>query len=315
MRLAKAYTGRGEFVALQASFHGRTSATLSVTGNAARKARGGPYLPGVAFAPAPNPYRCRFCSGDCTLACADAVEDAFKYQTSGDVAAFIAEPVLGEGGIIVPHPGYFRRVKEILDRYGALFIADEVQSGFGRTGRMFAVEHYGVEPDIMALAKGIAGGFPLGAFIAPPEIADSFRPGEHLSTFGGNPVSCAAGLATIEVLLEERLPERAAELGAWCKSALEEIAVDQPLIGDVRGLGLMIGVELVLDRETRQPAPAEAAEVRRRCRERGILVGVGGQDGNVVRIQPPLVIEREDLERALDVLRDALSEVSAGIAR
>ncbi|MDP9382543.1 MAG: aspartate aminotransferase family protein [Chloroflexota bacterium] len=314
MRLAKAYTGRSEFVALQASFHGRTNATLSVTGNSARKTRGGPYLPGVAFAPAPNPYRCRFCSGCCTLACADSVEDVFKYQTSGDVAAFIAEPVMGEGGIIVPHSDYFRRVKEILDRYGALFIADEVQSGFGRTGAMFAIEHYGVEPDIIAMAKGIANGFPLGAFTAPPEVADSFRPGEHLSTFGGNPVSCAAGLATIEVLQEDRLPERAAELGSWCKAALEELARNLPLIGDIRGIGLMIGVELVLDRETRQPAPSEAAEVRRYCRERGVLVGVGGQDGNVVRIQPPLVIEREDLERALDVLGGALQAVAVSSA-
>lgn len=314
MRLAKAYTGRSEFVALQASFHGRTAATLSVTGNAARKTRGGPYLPGVAFAPAPNPYRCRFCSGSCSLACADAVEDVFRYQTSGDVAAFIAEPVMGEGGIIVPHPDYFRRVREILDRYGALFIADEVQSGFGRTGAMFAVEHYGVEPDILALAKGIADGFPLGAFIAPPEIADSFRPGEHLSTFGGNPVSCAAGLATIRVLRQEALPERAAEMGAWFMGALEEMAGDQPLIGDVRGIGLMIGVELVRDRETKAPAPAEAAEVRRICRERGVLVGVGGQDGNVVRIQPPLVVGRDDLERALAILQGALTEASASVA-
>ena len=136
------------------------------------------------------------------------MEDAIAYNTSNDVAAFLAEPVMGEGGIIVPHPEYFTRVKEILDRYGILFIADEVQSGFGRTGTMFAIEQYGVEPDIMAMAKGIADGFPLGAFIAPPEIADSFHPGEHLSTFGGNPVSCAAGIANIDVLIEETFPER-----------------------------------------------------------------------------------------------------------
>jgi 4-aminobutyrate aminotransferase len=311
MRLAKAYTGRGEFIALQTSFHGRTSATLSVTGNAARKTHGGPYLPGVAFAPAPNPYRCRYCTGCCTLACADAVEDVFKYQTSGDVAAFIAEPVMGEGGIIVPHPGYFQCVKQVLESHDALFIADEVQSGFGRTGAMFAIEHYGVEPDIMAMAKGIANGFPLGAFIAPPEIADSFRPGEHLSTFGGNPVACAASLATIEVLLDDHLVERSAELGAWCKSRLEEMALQHEIIGDVRGMGLMIGIELVRDRETKQPAAGEAATVRRICRERGVLLGVGGQDGNVVRIQPPLVIEQTQLERALAVLDDALRSVTA----
>ena len=310
MRLAKAYTGRGEFIALQTSFHGRTSATLSVTGNAARKTHGGPYLPGVAFAPAPNPYRCRYCTGCCTLACADAVEDVFKYQTSGDVAAFIAEPVMGEGGIIIPHPGYYRRVKQILHDHGALFIADEVQSGFGRTGAMFAIEHYGVEPDIMAMAKGIANGFPLGAFIAPPEIADSFEPGEHLSTFGGNPVSCAAGLATIEVLQDEHLVERSAELGAWCKGRLEDIAQRHQIIGEVRGIGLMVGIELVRDRETKLAASAEAATVRRLCREQGVLLGVGGQEANVVRIQPPLMIDQPQLERALNVLEGALRSVS-----
>jgi 4-aminobutyrate aminotransferase len=315
MRLARAYTGKSEFIALQASFHGRTNATLSVTGNAARKTRGGPYLPGVAFAPTPNPYRCRLCTDGCTLACADAVEDVFKYQTSGDVAAVIAEPVLGEGGIIIPHPDYFRRVQQITDRHGALFIADEVQTGFGRTGRMFAIEHYGVEPDIMAMAKGIADGFPLGGFIAPAEIADSFRPGEHLSTFGGNPVSCAAGLATIEALEEDRLPERSASLGDLVRSALESMAERHPLIGDVRGLGLMLGVELVLDRETREPAPREAAEVRRLCREQGVLLGVGGQDGNVVRIQPPLVIDRTQLDRALQALDSALLTVATGRAK
>ncbi len=168
MRLARAFTGRSEFIALQTGFHGRTNATLAVTGNRKRKQHGGPYLGGVAFAPAPHPLRCRMCDGRCSLACADAVEDVVDYQTSGNVAAFIAEPVLGEAGIVVPHRDYFRRVKEILDARGILLIVDEVQTGFARTGRMFAIEHYGVEPDIMTMAKGIASGFPLGGFIARP---------------------------------------------------------------------------------------------------------------------------------------------------
>ena len=310
LRLAKACTGKHEFIALQTAFHGRTSGTLTVTGNAARKKRGGPYLPGVAFAPAPYAYRCRFCHGNCTLACADAVEDVIRYQTSADVAAFIAEPVLGEGGIIVPAPGYFERVKSILDRHGILFIADEVQSGFGRTGKMFAIEHYAVTPDIMALAKGIADGFPLSAFIAPEEIADAFQPGEHLTTFGGNPVSCAAALANVEVLLDEDLPGRAHTLGRWTMGRLNEMARRHELIGEVRGVGLMIGVELVLDRTSKEPAPAEAAAVRRICRERGVLIGVGGQEGNVLRVQPPLVITQEELGRALDVIDEALATVA-----
>ena len=310
LRLAKAYSGKHEFIALQTGFHGRTAGSLVVTGNAARKKRGGPYQPGVAFAPAPYAYRCRYCHGSCTLACADAVEDVVRYDTSADVAAFIAEPVLGEGGIIVPAPGYFARVKSILDRHGILFIADEVQSGFGRTGKMFAIEHYAVEPDIMAMAKGIADGFPLGAFIAPPEIADAFQPGEHLSTFGGNPVSCAAAVANIDVLTEEDLPGRAATLGEWAMERLRGMAQRHELIGEVRGLGLMIGVELVLDRESKKPASAEASAIRRLCRERGVLIGVGGQEGNVLRVQPPLVISQEELSHALDVVEEALATVA-----
>src|SRR5215218_7090863 len=243
MRLAKAYTGRSEFITLTHSFHGRTNATLSVTGNKARKTRGGPYLPGIAFAPAPYVYRNPFGTDDpeeVAERCATMVEWAIDYQSSGDVAAFIAEPVMGEGGILVPPASYFRRVKEVLDRHGILFIADEVQSGFGRTGKTFAVEHFGVTPDIVVMAKGIADGFPLSATVARPEIADALRPGEHLSTFGGNPVSCAAAIANIDVMLDERLADESARKGRRTIARLRELADRYPLIGDVRGLGLMI---------------------------------------------------------------------------
>jgi 4-aminobutyrate aminotransferase len=312
MRFAKAFTGRHEFITLTHAFHGRTSGTLSVTGNMARKTRGGPYLPGVAFAPAPYVYRNPFGTDDpeeVAARCAELVEWAVLYQSSGDVAAFIAEPVMGEGGILIPPASYFRRVKEVLDRYGILFIADEVQSGFGRTGKFFAVEHYGVEPDIMVMAKGIADGFPLSATVARPEIADALRPGEHLSTFGGNPVSCAAAIANIDVMLDENLSEESARKGERTVARLRELAERHPLIGDVRGLGLMIGVELVVDRATKEPAKTQAAQVRRLCREAGVLVGVGGQSGNVIRFQPPLVIDDADLDRAVDVLDEALSSV------
>lgn len=315
LRMAKAYTGRHEFIALTHSFHGRTVGTLSVTGNMLRKKRGGPYLPGVAFAPAPYLYRNPFGTDDPEVLaqrCAEMVEWAIKYQTSGNVAAFIAEPVLGEGGIIVPPANYFRYVKEILDHYGILFIADEVQSGFGRTGKLFAIEHFGVEPDIMVMAKGIADGFPLSACIARAEIADAFQPGEHLSTFGGNPVSCAAALANIEVMLEEDLPGQAARKGEQLLAQLRELAAEHELIGDVRGLGLMIGVELVTDRRTKQPANKQAAALRAYCREHGVLIGVGGQEGNVVRLQPPLTISWEQLDRALTVLAEGLRVVGRG---
>lgn len=309
LRLAKAATGRHEIIALQASFHGRTAGALAVTGNSRRRRRNGPYQPGVAFAPAPNAYRCRMCHGECTLACADAIEDILRYETSDDVAAVIVEPVLGEGGIIVCPDGYLRRVREICNAYDMLLIVDEVQSGFGRTGTMFAIERSGVEPDIMTVAKGIASGFPLGAFIARSEIADAFRPGEHLSTFGGNPVSCAAALATIEVLLEDQLPQRAAALGEHALDRLRLAQREHSVVGDVRGIGLMIGVELVEDPATKEPAPQRAAEVRRLCRERGVLVGVGGYAANVVRVQPPLTIPEPLFDRALGVLEEALATV------
>ena len=198
---------------------------------------------------------------------------------------------MGEGGIIVPPPDYFREIKKVLDRHGILFICDEVQSGFGRTGKMFAIEHYGVEPDILVTAKGIADGFPLAAFTTRDEIAASFKPGDHLSTFGGNPVSCAASLANIEFMLEERLCDQTLEKGAYLIDRLNQMKQDLPLIGEVRGLGLMVGIELVLD-DKRTPATAEAEAVRDHCLANGVLVGVGGVYGNVVRVQPPLVITR-----------------------
>jgi 4-aminobutyrate aminotransferase len=314
LRLAKAATGRTEFIALDLGFHGRSNATLAVTGNRKRKRRGGPYVSGASFAPAPYEYRCRMCTGKCTLACADAVADVIDFRTADDVAAFIAEPVMGEGGIIVPPDGYFQRVKDILDRHGILFIADEVQSGFGRTGQMFGIEHYGVEPDIMGLAKGIAAGLPLGAFIAREEIADTFQPGEHFSTFGGNPVSCAAAIANIDVLIEERLADRSRDLGLWLLQSLQPLAERFPAIGDVRGRGLMVGLELVEDRLTKKPAAALATRVRTAARERGVLVGVGGFHGNVVRLQPPLVIDEAQLGLVVEVLDEAFSAATAASA-
>lgn len=321
LRMAKAYTGKHEVIALERSFHGRTLATLSVTGNASRKTRGGPYASGVSFAPAPFPYRAR--SGahpeEVGTEAAAALEDVIRFHTSGDVAAFIAEPVMGEGGIIVPPQGYFAAVKRILDRHGILFIADEVQSGFGRTGKLFAIEHFAVEPDIMALAKGMADGFPIGATIARAEIADSLRPGEHLSTFGGNPVSAAAALANLRVMEDEALPAQAAVKGEGALRQLRELRCGVQQVGDVRGIGLMIGIELVTDRVSKQPFPQLAVRIRERCRERGVLLGVGGTDGNVLRLQPPLVISEEQLQQVVRVVMDttagAAAEAMAGGAR
>ncbi len=311
MRLAKQHTGRREIVALAYGFHGRTIGTLSITGNSARKKNNGPYLSGVAFGPAPYCYRCPLglAYPSCDIACANALRDVVRQQTSGDVAAFVVEPVLGEGGIVTPPAEYLTVAANIMHEHGALLVVDEVQTGFGRTGKMFGVEHAPeVAADIVTMAKGIAAGFPLGAFTARSPVGDAMKPGDHLSTFGGNPIACAAALANIAVIEEERLIEnavaRGAELMARCRALQEKYR----LIGDVRGQGLMIGLELVRDRQTKEPAADEAKALRAKLRERGVLVGVGGVFGNVLRLQPPLSITSEECDRAAG----ALAEVLAG---
>lgn len=310
LRLAKQATGRREIVALTHGFHGRTIGTLSVTGNSARKKHNGPYLSGVAFGPAPYCYRCPLglTYPSCDVACAQALKDVIALQTGDDVAAFLVEPVLGEGGILAPPPEYFTVAAEIFHERGALFVVDEVQSGFGRTGKLFAIEHStGAQPDIITLAKGIASGFPLGALVAREPCSDAMKPGDHLSTFGGNPISCAAALANIAVIEEEGLVDNAAQRGQQLLERFRTLQEQCPLIGDVRGLGLMIGLELVRDRQTKEPAAAEAKAIRAAMRERGILVGVGGVLGNVVRIQPPLSITADECERIAATLAELLA--------
>jgi 4-aminobutyrate aminotransferase/(S)-3-amino-2-methylpropionate transaminase len=315
MKLARLYSGKHEFISLHASFHGRSWGTLSITGNVGRKKRGGPYAAGVSFAPAPYVYRSqwRHDPEECGRQCAQAIDDVIRFTTAGDVAAFIAEPVMGEGGIIVPPGNYFKEVKQVLDRHGILFIADEVQSGFARTGKMFALEHYGVIPDILVTAKGIADGFPLSAFTTRPEIADAYRPGDHLSTFGGNPVSCAAALANIEFIEKEELPARATEMGQYAMTKLQELQKQNAIMGEVRGRGLMIGVELVKD-EKLTPGTSEAEAVRDSLLRQGVLVGVGGVFGNVIRFQPPLVITRPQIDGAIEAFAGALQDAAQSAA-
>jgi len=311
LKLARLFTGKHEFISLQSSFHGRSWGALSITGNWARKKKGGPYASGIAFAPAPYVYRSLWPNDpeECARQCARTIDDLVRFATANDVAAFIAEPLMGEGGIIVPPDNYFKEVKKVLDHYGILFIADEVQSGFARTGKMFAIEYYGVEPDIMVMAKGIADGFPLSAYTTRPEIADAYKPGDHLSTYGGNPICCAASLANINFMEREKMPEQVTEKGNYVMGKLREMQKLNPLIGDVRGRGLMIGVELVKDAE-KTPAAAEAEAVREACFQKGMLIGVGGVNANVIRFQPPLIITKEELDRALGIFADALKTVA-----
>jgi 4-aminobutyrate aminotransferase/(S)-3-amino-2-methylpropionate transaminase len=312
MKIARKFTRKHEIIALMCSFHGRTLGSLALTGQASRKRYSmGPYLSGTAFAPAPYCYRC-FLGQEypkCGLQCAKMIEDVINYSTSNCVAAFIAEPILGEGGIIVPPKEYFREAKKILDKYGILFIDDEVQTGFARTGKMFGIDHYGVNPDIVTTAKGIADGFPLGACTAKEDIGDAFEAGDHLSTFGGNPVSCAAAIANIEYILKENIPKRAADLGEYMMKRLEELKEKCKFIGEIRGKGLLIGVELVKDTKAKTSASEEAVKVRDHCREKGVLVGHGGVKGNVIRIQPPLVINKQQMEKVLQTLDEALKQL------
>src|SRR5437763_3168139 len=222
--------------------------------------------------------------------------------TTCEIAAFMAEPILGVGGFIVPPAGYFERAVEITRKHGGLFIADEVQTAWGRTGeKWFGIENWNVEPDIITSAKGLGNGVPIGITVATPEVADKF-PGLTFSTFGGNPVSCAAALAVLKVIEDDDLKKNSAEVGAYFRQRLEELKEKYPVIGDVRGMGLMQGLELVKDRETKEPAPDQANQFMERCRSNGLLIGKGGLYGNVIRLSPPLNIRRSDVDEAIELM-------------
>lgn len=306
--LASLYTGNSEFISLRQGLHGRTKLGMSLTGLSFWRTDNAP-VGGISFAPNAYCYRCPFDKHypECDLACANEIETIIKTATSGKVAAMFAEPIQGNGGIITPPLDYFKRVKEILDSYGILLIIDEIQTGFGRTGKMFAIEHYGVEPDIMTMAKALANGTPVGAFTATPTIADVYtRPGA--STLGGNPVTAAAGLATLKYIAANNLPARAAVLGKLLKDGLLALQEKHPIIGDVRGLGLMMGAELVL--EGKAPAIAEIDLIIEQMKDRGFLLGKNGPNRNVLAFQPPLVITENDLSNMLTNLDAVLSSIT-----
>jgi 4-aminobutyrate aminotransferase len=243
------------------------------------------------------------------VACANDVENLIQTGTSGQIAAFIAEPIQGVGGFITPPPEYFKIVFQIVKKYGGLFISDEVQTGFGRTGKTwFGIERWEVTPDIITCAKGMANGTPVGATVATPEIADAFQ-GLTISTFGGNPVTSVAARATIEVIEEENLLENADVVGNYFRAKLDALKEKHRVIGDVRGMGLMQGIELVKDRETKEPAPEAANELLERARTNGLLIGKGGLFGNVIRLAPMLNIAKADVDEAIRLLDKSFSEV------
>jgi 4-aminobutyrate aminotransferase-like enzyme len=300
---AKMATGRHEIVVLRHSYSGRSATSLSAMGHA-------PWRPlpaqvaGFVHARAPYCYRCPFklTYPECGLACANDIEELIMTATTGEIAAFMAEPILGVGGFIVPPPGYFERAVEITRNHGGLFIADEVQTGWGRTGdKWFGIEHWNVEPDIITSAKGLGNGVPIGITVATQEVADKY-PGLTFSTFGGNPVSMAAALAVIKVIEDEDLKQNAADVGSYFREKLEGLKDKYPVIGDVRGLGLMQGLELVQDRETKEPAPAAVLSVFEETRRRHVLIGKGGLYGNVIRTGLMLNSTRDHVDELIEAL-------------
>jgi 4-aminobutyrate aminotransferase/(S)-3-amino-2-methylpropionate transaminase len=311
VKVARAATGRPAVLAFEDGFHGRTLLALTLTSKVhPYKAGFGPFAPEVHRAPYGYCYRCSYNLRypSCALHCVDVLEDFFKrYVDASQVAAVIAEPVLGEGGFVVPPADWLPRLRALTERHGILLIADEVQTGFGRTGRLFAVEHTGVVPDILIAAKSIAGGLPLSSVTGRAEVMDAAGVGGLGGTFGGNPVSLAAAHAVLDEMETGGLYERAAAIGRAFAARSEGWRERFPMVGDVRGLGAMWAIELVTDRATRAPAKEETAAVAKRCWERGLLTITAGTFGNVVRTLMPLVITDDELSEGLDVLESALA--------
>ncbi len=308
--MAQLATGHSEIIALRHSYSGRSQWAMGLTGQSAWKLGGaGMSLP-IRHAHNAYCYRCPFgkTPDHCGLECAQDMDEFIRTTTSGHIAAFIAEPIQGVGGFITPPAAFFQETVGIAKKYGALFIDDEVQTGFGRTGKPFGIDHYGVNPDIMTFAKGMANGFPIGATIATKSVAQHYV-GPTISTFGGNPVSMRASLATLDVMENENLTENARVTGDHLRQGLDMLADRYPIFGDVRGKGLMQGVEMV--RHDKVPAADLAGEFLERTKARGLLLGKGGLYGNVIRIAPPLTVTASEVDEALAMMDDALSSIYA----
>lgn len=304
--LASIYTGRDEFIALRNGLHGRTKLTMSLTGIQMWRTDPHP-CGGIHFAPNAYCYRCPLGKKfpECDYACAEALDDLIRTATSGKPAALIAEPIQGNAGIVTPPKGYFKRVKEILASHDALLIVDEVQTGFGRTGKMFAIENFDVEPDIMTMAKALGNGAPISAFTATAKIADTYtKPGA--STLGGNPVSSMAGLGVLKYIQEHDLMQNAKERGQQLYDGLAELQKKHPVIGDIRGIGLMRGAEFV--HADKSPAAEELEMVLEEMKNRGFIIGKNGVARNVMAFQPPLVITQADVDNVLNTLDDVLKQ-------
>lgn len=315
VKLARYYTRKSVIIAYQGAFHGRTIFATGLSSSKSKpKKRLAPLLSDIVHVPYPYCYRCVFGREhpDCDFQCIKYIDSVFDTIVPPEnVAAMIIEPIQGDAGYIVPPEGYFQKLNNVLKKRGILLIDDEVQSGLGRTGKMFAIEHWEVTPHIMALGKGMAGGLPLGAALAKKKIMDAWEPGSHGTTMGGNPVSCVASLTAIQVIQRENLLDRAERLGGYVKKRLKDLAQECPLIGEVRGKGFMIGVELVSNRDTKEPAVEQTNHVIKETLKRGlILIGAGMGRTNVLRIAPALNIPEEQLDKGLEIIEGVLKDTS-----
>jgi 4-aminobutyrate aminotransferase len=314
MKLARAYTGRSKIISFIGAYHGSTYGSISISAlslNMRRKI--GPLVPDIFHINYPDCYRCKcFKKVDtCNLECLNELQDKFTtYIPPEEVAVIVMEPIAGDGGIIVPPEKYIKKLYEICQENGILFAVDEVQQGFGRTGKWFSIEHFGVDPDIIVMGKSIASGMPMSAIVAREEIIESLQPPAHLFTTIGNPVCCQAAIATIEVIKEEELLKAAEEKGEYLKGKFNKLKRKYPMIGEVRGLGLSIGVDLVKDRKTKERYHEACAKICYRCWEKGLLLTFFAN--NVLRIQPPLVITMEEMDKAVDIIEEAMKDFLAG---
>jgi 4-aminobutyrate aminotransferase-like enzyme len=316
VQIARMYTGRYEVVALRHGYSGRSQLAQSLTGHSTWRKSLPAANHGVAHALNAYCYRCPLGKTypSCEVACAKDVEAVIQTATSGQIAAFIAEPIQGVGGFITPPKEYFKIVFKIVKDYGGLFISDEVQTAWGRTGkRWFGIEQWEVTPDIITSAKGLANGAPVGVTMTRPEIAASFQ-GLQISTFGGNPVTSVAAKATIDLIEEDHLMDNAQVTGDYFRAGLESLQSKHDLIGDVRGMGLLQALEFVKDRKSKEPAPQETNQFMEECRKRGLLVGKGGLYANVIRMSPPLNIAKTDVDEAIGIMDQALSAIKPAMA-
>ncbi len=311
IRMAKRYSGKFEILSFWGGFHGRTYGPMSVAGSIKTKKGFGPTVPGSIFAPYPYCYRCPFGKTypDCDMFCLKFLDKVVEVESTGNLGALIIEPYQGAAGFIFPPEGFLKKLENWAKERGLVFILDEVQASYGRTGTMWAFEHENLKPNIVTLGKGIGSGVPIAAVVTESKIVNSLDTGEMSSTLGGNPLSCAGALAVLDIMEKEKLVERAKNLGGYLKERLDDLKKKYEFIGDVRGKGMVYGIEFVKDKNSKEPAPALTKEIVLKCVESGLMVGKVGLYGNVLRVAPPLVIEKELIDKSVEIFDSVLSKI------